>query len=240
VATWTRLGHIAGYVAGGAFLGQTALYLLDVTGVLAPPVSYRVTDQGSQQDLIDYYVSYHERMHDIWWDVALRDLLGPIGYLALLILIRALIQVAGSGKPREDLAQIFVLLGASAAALSDLVYLSHLGWWRPGGFLATPDMIAFGRAVEVADNLGDFVQWAGLLLLAIGLILVRPTLADALGRRHRLAVFAYLEAAALIAFVVANVLGADTAVTVAAVASGLILAPALAVLTGHAIAVSGL
>jgi hypothetical protein len=214
------------------------LYLLDVTGGLAQRVRYQVTERGLPQDLIDYYVDDTERMHRIWWDVALRDILGPIGYLALIVLVLALLHTSGAGSPREDLAQMFVVLGASAAALSDLMYLSHVTWWRRGGFEATPDIIAYGRAFEIVDNVGNYVQWAGLLVLALGLTCLGPTLGAAWGRRHRLSLLAYGEAAVLLAFVIANVAGADTAANVAAVASGLILAPALAVLSGRAVVAS--
>jgi hypothetical protein len=33
-SAWSRVGRAAGYVAGGAFLAQTVLFLLDVTGVV--------------------------------------------------------------------------------------------------------------------------------------------------------------------------------------------------------------
>ena len=234
VATWSRLGRAAGYFAGGAFLAQTALFLLDVTGALTPQTRYQVTERGSQQDLIDYYVNYHERMHSIWWNVALRDVLGPFGYLALIVLILALLHVAGTGKPREELGQLFVVLGASTAALSDLMYLSHIRWWREGGFQATPDIVAHGRAFEIVDNVGNYVQWAGCLVLAVGFLCLAPTLSGAL-LRPRLALLAYLEAAALLAFVLTHMAGADVAGYIAAAAGGLVLGPALAILMGHAL-----
>jgi hypothetical protein len=87
IVTWGRLGRAAGYFAGVAFLAQTVLYLLDVTGALALQTQYQVTERGSQQDLIDYYINNNDRMHSIWWNVALRDVLGPLGYLALMVLI---------------------------------------------------------------------------------------------------------------------------------------------------------
>lgn len=74
----------AWFVAGGAFLAQSGLFLLDATGALAPHPTYRITERGLEQDLIDYYVGHNERMHSIWWDVALRGLLGPVGWLALM------------------------------------------------------------------------------------------------------------------------------------------------------------
>lgn len=233
-ATWRMLGRAAAYFAGGAFFAQTVLYLLDATGVLAPQTQFYLTERGMQQALIDYYFAYNERMHGIWWDVALRDILGPLGYLALMILVRALIHTAGTGKPREELAQLFVVLGASAAALSDVMFLSHVRWWRAGGFQATPDIIAFGRANEIVDNAGLYVQWAGYLVLALGFICIKPTLAAALGRRHRLSVLAYFQAGAGIALVLTNVTDADAAANVVAVASGLIVGPALAILVGRA------
>ena len=64
------MGRAADYFAGCAFAVQTVFYLLDVAGALAPPAMYRITERRLQQDLTAYYVSYHERMHDIWWDVA--------------------------------------------------------------------------------------------------------------------------------------------------------------------------
>ena len=42
-------------------------------------------------------------MQSIWWNVALRDVLGPLGYLALMVLILALLHVAGTRQPREEL-----------------------------------------------------------------------------------------------------------------------------------------
>lgn len=235
-SAWSRIGRAAGYFAGGAFFAQTVLFLLDVTGVLAPQTMYQVTEQGSQQDLINYYVSYNERMHTIWWDVALRDVLGPLGYLALIVLILALLHVAGTAKPREELGQLFVVLGASTAALSDLMYLSHINWWRRGGFQPTPDIIAHGRAFEVVDNVGNYLQWAGYLVLALGFTCLSPIFSGASFRRRWLSLLAYLEAAALVAFVFTQIADADVAGYIAAVASGLVLGPALAILMGHALA----
>ena len=90
-----------GLLAGRAFAAQSVLYLLDVTLAVAPQTVYRVTERGLQQDLTDYHVSYQQRMHDLWWGVAVRDVLGPLGHLALIVLVVALLHVAGTGKPRH-------------------------------------------------------------------------------------------------------------------------------------------
>jgi hypothetical protein len=234
-AVWGRIGRAAGYFAGGAFFGQTVLYLLDATGALTPRITYRVTDRGSQQDLVDYYLDYNERMHSIWWDVALRDVLGPLRYLALMVLVVALLHVAGSGKPLEELGRLFVVLGGSAAAVSDVMYLSHVTWWRHGGFQPTPDIIAYGRAFEIVDTVGSYLQWAGYLVLAVAFACLAPTLRGASLRRRWLSILAYGQAAALLAFVLTNLAEAELAGNIAALASGAILAPALAILLGHAL-----
>jgi len=235
-SVWGRIGRAAGYFAGGAFFAQTVLYLLDATGALSPQTVYRVTDRGSQQDLIDYYLNDNQRMHGIWWDVAIRDVLGPLGYLALMVLVVALLHVAGTGKPLEELGRLFAVLGASAAAVSDLMYLSHITWWRHGGFQPTPDLIAYGRAFEIVDTVGSFLQWAGYFLLAVAFTCLAPTLRGASLRRRRLSILAYGQAAALLAFVLTNLAEAELAGNIAALASGAILAPALAILVGHALA----
>lgn len=111
----------AWFVAGGAFLAQSGLFLLDATGALAPHPMYRITERGLEQDLIDYYVGHNERMHSIWWDVALRGLLGPVGWLALMWVL-ALVHLAGTGRPRQEIGRLFIMLGASAAGGPSLAF----------------------------------------------------------------------------------------------------------------------
>lgn len=47
-----------------------------------------------------------------------QTVLGPLGYLALIVLITALLHVFGTGMPREELGRLFVVLGASTGAHS--------------------------------------------------------------------------------------------------------------------------
>ena len=60
---WRRWGRVAGYIAGPVFLFQTVLFLLDVTGVLAPQVGFVDTPAGVMEDLATYYAATNERMH---------------------------------------------------------------------------------------------------------------------------------------------------------------------------------
>ena len=96
VDTWRRWGRAAGYIAAPVFLIQTVLFLLDVTGVLAPQTAFIDTPAGVMEDLATYYVAANERMHTIWWDAALRDTLGPIGYVALMVLVIAVVRVSAT------------------------------------------------------------------------------------------------------------------------------------------------
>ncbi len=229
---WARVGRRAGVVAGVALLLQTVLFLLDVTGVLVPRVVYRTTARGVQQDLIDYYVAVNERMHLLWWDVAARDVAGPVGYLALMVLIAASVRVVGTDRPRPRLGGAATLIGAGAAALSDLMFLSHLTWWRPGGFQPTADIVAFGRAGEVMDSVGSTLQTFGHVMLAVGLVALAPTVAAV---DRRLGWLAYAQAALLAVVVLARIVGADPIALAGSIASGLVVSPALAVLLGLAL-----
>ena len=234
-AAWARIGRWAAYGAAAAFVTQSVLFLLDVSGVLAPRVPFTPSGRGLEQDLIEFYVRQSERMHGIWWNVAVRDVVGPLGYLALAVTIHALVHVARSPRPRQELGRLFITLGAAAAALADVMYLGHVAWWRPGALQPTPDVIAHGRAFEVVDVVGQRIQWGGLLVLALGLVCMAPTLGGARLERRRLSLVAHLQAAALVAFVAATAAGADAASLVAAAAAGLVLAPVLAILLGHSL-----
>jgi hypothetical protein len=236
---WRRWGGTAGYVAGSLFLLQTVLFLLDATGVLAPQVGFVDTPAGVMEDLATYFVATNERMHTIWWDVAVRDVAGPVGFLALMVLVIAVVRVAGTRQPRQEIGALVVVLGGSLGALNDLMYLSYIHWWRHGGFRPSSDIVSFGVTLDAIDNVGTFLQRAGFSLIALGFVLLAPTLGRLRPDRRWLSHLARLEAAALVAWLGTDVADTRTAHYVAAVAAGLVLGPALAVLAGHALATRG-
>jgi hypothetical protein len=106
---WRRLGRSAAYCAAGAFLKQSALFLLDATGAFARRVAFTTSGRGLDQDLIELYVRQSERMHGIWWNVAVRDVVGPLGYLALVVAVQAMVHMAGTTPPRQSLVGGFAL-----------------------------------------------------------------------------------------------------------------------------------
>ena len=82
---WGRLGSVAGYVAGACLLGQTALFLADATDLLGDSPEFQETSAGRLQDVANYYAAYFNRQHDIVWSIIVRDVLGPVAYLALMV-----------------------------------------------------------------------------------------------------------------------------------------------------------
>jgi hypothetical protein len=234
--TWRRWGRTAGYIAGPVFLLQTVLFLLDATGVLAPQIGFVDTPASVMDDLATYYVAANERMHTIWWNVAVRDVAGPIGFLALMVLIIAVVRVSGTRQPRAELSVLLVVLGGSLAALNDLMYLSYTHWWIHGGFRPSSDIVPFGVTLDAIDNVGTYCLRAGYLLIALGFVLLAPTLGRLRYGWQWLSLLARLEAVDLMAWIVTDVGQMGTAHYIVAVAAGVILGPLLAVAAGHALA----
>ena len=113
---------MAGLVTAFCFFGQTTLFLADASGLLGENPEYTETSAGRSQDLADYYVAYFEHQRTILWDIAVRDTLGPIGFLALMVLAVAVMNVVG---PRRVEAQCSCCSSSSAAC------------WRPSPTLCT-------------------------------------------------------------------------------------------------------
>src|SRR5438105_15413715 len=82
---WNRIGAIAAYASGGALLVQTLLFLADKADLLGRGPTFHRTGAGLLQDIANYNVAYFARQHHILWDIALRDSLGPIGWIALVV-----------------------------------------------------------------------------------------------------------------------------------------------------------
>ncbi len=118
----------------------------------------------------------------------------------------------------------------------DLLYLSYTRWWSSGGFQPTADIVSFGVTLDAIDNVGTYFQQAGFLLIALGFAFLAPTLAGLRSGWGWLAYLAWLEAVALVAWVLTGVAQTGTLHYIAAIAAGLFLGPLLAVLSGYALA----
>lgn len=241
VAAWGRLGSIAGYLTGACFLGQTALFLADATDLLDDSPEFHRTGAGLSQDVATFLAAYFEHQHEIVWSIIVRDILGPVGYLALMVAGLALLNLVRSTRPERQLVVLFFVVGGSAAALSDLIFLTLTSYWRHGDWQARPaaNMLAVGRAAEAVDNLTGYTQYAGFVVLALGLVCLARIARGEPGWSSTLGLLAYLEAAALVTTVVVSTLDLATAADWLTLVIGALLGPAVAVLLGRELSRAG-
>jgi hypothetical protein len=231
-SAWGRTAFLAGVISAVGLFLQTALFFLDATGTLPFSPDYHETGAGRGEDLATYYVALFERQHDIVWDVALRDTIGPVAALALMVLALALVRLRGHGRPGPAVWGLVFAIGALLKLLSDVVFLSQLAVYLDSGF--TPefpaDIVAVGRASEAVDALSSYLESVAYLVLAAALL----GLAGLLGRR--LSALARVVALALAVSVLAWVAGWWPVMAVAEALAGIVLAPALLIGLGRSLA----
>jgi hypothetical protein len=228
---WGRTAFLSGVVGAVGLILQTALYFVDVTGILPFSPDYRETGAGRGEDLAAYYVALAERQHDIVWNIVLRDTLGPVAAIALMVLALALVRLRAQGRPGPQVWALVFSVGALIKLLSDVVYLSQLGVWRDTGF--TPefpaDIIAVGRTSEAVGDLSGYLENIAYLILAAAL----AGLSGVLDRRMGL--LARVLAVALLVAVVAWFADWWLLYAVGGLLTGLVLAPALLAGTGRSL-----
>jgi hypothetical protein len=238
-AAWGRVGAVAGYVAGVGILAQTTLFLLDATDVLADSPEFVETDAGRVQDLAAYYAAYFDRQHEIGWNIMLRDAVGPIAFVALVVAALATANLVRSRRPESQLLVLFLGAGALLAVVQDLIYLSLTAYWREDGWPVDVNMVAAGRAVEAVNNITVPLQQASFVVLAAGLICLARVVRAEAGWSRLLGLMAYAEAAGLAGAAVASALRNDPAFKAFALLLGVLLGPAVAVLLGRQLGRAG-
>jgi hypothetical protein len=218
---WGRTGLVAGAIAAVGQLVQSVLFVLDATGVLGSAPPFRETGAGRDQDLATFYVAFFEHQHDIAWNIAIRDTLGPVSYVAMIVLAASLVRLRGRGRPGAAVWGLVFGVGALLVMLSDLVFLSQLGLWRFTGFTPVPpaDIIATGRSSETVERISDYLGNAGQVTLAVALV----GLAGLLTLRLRL--LTLVVALGALVSVVAALTFSDVLYDVTAIALGVVLAP---------------
>ena len=235
---WPVTARTAGLVAGACLAGQTVLFLLDETGLLAASPDYVETPAGRAADLATYYAAFFAYQHDILWNIAVRDTLGPIAYLALMVLAVSAANVLGPRRVVSQLAVLFFVVGGLFAALSDLMYLTTTNYWRQTGWETTPteNMIAAGRSTEAINALTTYPQYAGFTVLALGLLCVARAARAGLVVGRLVGMLAVGLAITLVGIVVTEVAQLDTVFQVLALTAGVLLGPAVAILLGRDVA----
>ena len=236
---WTRIGAIAAYSAGGALLVQTLLYLADAANLLGPSPTFHRTAAGVLQDTATYYVAYFAHQHHILWDIALRDSIGPIGWIGLVVAALAVANLVGVRPALARLMVVLVAVGAGLEVLEDLTFLSLTNYWRNPGWHGTPaaGMVAVGRAVESIDSLSSMFQRSGYVVLAAALVLLGLLCRAEARLPSRLGPFAYAVSLGVFASAIASILEATTAFNVIGLVVGVVLAPTFLLLVGWHLAV---
>ena len=240
-AGWGRLARWSGAVAGSTLFAGAVLLLLDNLNILAPSPVFHPSSAGPEADVANWYAAFFARQHHIVWDIAIRESLGPVTMVALVVLVLTAVRYLDRWtRPEVVLMVVVTTAGALLAMLSNLVYLGEVGYWRHGGWSADPSLPMFvdGRVSQGAMFVATYLEAAGDVLLAVGIVL--------LGRMCRrsdrvpgwLPAVAYLEAAAILVYVVGNLVPSDTLLNVGGLAAGILLGPALLIGLGRALPVS--
>jgi hypothetical protein len=232
--SWPALLRGAAYLSAGAFLLTTVLYLLDAVNLVRAAPDFRHTGRGRVADEATFFAAFFNHQHAIWWDIALRDTLGPVALLSLAGVGLALANLWG-WSPSMQLTVGLLSFGAAFGTVNSLLYLGELNYWRYGGWTAHPatGMVAIGRSAEGIDHLTVYPEALGYTLVAVALVvLVRDGQRGQLGAPS--SALGYATATGLLGLVVSSVARLDVAYDVLAVITGIVLGPAFLVALARA------
>lgn len=233
---WALTGRVAAYVAAIGFLIATVLYVLDVYDVLDPSPTYVQTSAGQLHDEAQFWAATFQHQHAIVWDVVVRDVVGPIAFIALIVVGVALRRTTSGDRPERHLMVTFLGVGGVISAIASLLYLANVEFWRlPWGGIqknGEASIIAVGRATTAIDNLTTWPEAFGYVVLAAGIVCLGSLVRREGELPRRLGALAYVTATTLVGLGVATVMDADDARSILALAVGAVLAPVLCVWIG--------
>jgi hypothetical protein len=234
---WARIGRLAAYGAAIGFIVTTVLYLLDVLDVLDPSPAFVATQAGPLRDEARFWSETFAHQHAIVWDIVARDVIGPLAMLGLIVVGLALRRRVASDRPAPQLMVVFLTVGGILAIVESLLYLGNAEIWRetwgpvqPGWETAT---VAAGRATAAIDKLTEWPEAFSYLVLALGLLCIASVVRREPGMPRRLAIVCWVAAATLVGFALSIALHADTARSIFALATGVVLAPWVCVWLGR-------
>jgi hypothetical protein len=235
-----RMAVASGAVAAVGLMTGTALYLLDELDVIADPPRYKSGGEDAEAELAANMVRYLERQHDVWWNIAVRDSLLPLAFLALIVLVVLAADRVRWRHPASVTVVCFVVGGVLNIA-SNLAYLGQLRYWRHTGWSADPPgpVIAVGTASDAVVAATTYVEAASYLVLATGAVCL-----GALTRRDRemprwLSPFLYAQALGLLLLTAGIAFDADAMFQAAGAITGIVLGPVFAWSLGRHLARTG-
>jgi hypothetical protein len=203
------------------------LFLLDSLDVLAESPEFQRTTAPIETDMANWYVANFERQHEILWDIAIRDTILPLGFVALVVLSVAAANRVGWYRPAAQLMVLFFAIGGVLHAANDLIYLSELNYWKYSGWTSDPPgpMITVGRATDSIDNLTVFVEAGSYVVLCAAMLCLGRLSSTGPGLPTWLALPAYAEAAGMMLLAVGLAFDIETVFQVGGLATGVLVGP---------------
>jgi hypothetical protein len=212
-------------------LAVLVLVLADNTDLLAKSPEFHRTVAGILQDDANYYAAYFARQHQIVWDLALRDALGPVAMLALIAVALALLNLVGRERAEAQLMAAFLVVGAFLIAIDGLPTLANVNWWAEKWDPNPPaQMVAVGRSAELMTKVSGYFEVAGALTLALGVFFL-GRLCRTPKLPSRLGLVAYAVVVSAAGLEIASLVGLDMVYNALAFVNA-VLAPVLLVWLG--------
>jgi hypothetical protein len=222
--SWPEIVRTAAYISAASFVATTVLYLLDATGVLGSGPTFHRTSAGLLADEDRFFAASFNHQHAIWWDIALRDTLGPVALLSLVVVGLGLANLWGWRRPAIQLLVAAFSFGAVFATVSSLLYLGELGYWRSGDWRPLTGMATIGRSAEAIDHLSVYPEAFGYALIGLGVLLL-TRIGRTAGLEPRTTALGYAEAACIVGLVVSSVAQLDVSYDVFALVAGIAVGP---------------
>jgi hypothetical protein len=239
--SWARIGRFAGYLAGGAFLVGTILYLLDASHALGAN-NYKQIGPASTRSEARFWVAEFAYRHHILWDIIVRDTLLPVAFMALIVLALAVRAFVPAQLPNGQLMVAFFIVGGVISILNDLLYLSASDYWRLTGWSHVPPvtLVAAGWSEQAIVALTRWPEAAGFVVLAAGLVCLGNLCRSQAALPRQLAPAVYAEAALLVVIALVGVsLQTPTAYNISSLITGALVGPVVAIWLGHHLGTMG-
>jgi len=237
---WAGVGRFAGYLAGGALLLGTILYLLDASNALGVN-NYKRVGAPSTLNEAQFWVAQFAHQHHILWDIIARDTLFPVAFMALIVLSLAVRAFVPAQLPNGQLMVAFFLVGGVISILNDLLYLSATDYWRLTGWSQVPavSMVAAGRSEQAIEALSRWPEVAGFVVLAAALVCLGNLCRSQAALPGRLALGVYAEAALLVGVALAGIMQTGTPYDIFSLLTGALVGPVVAFSLGHHLGTTG-
>jgi hypothetical protein len=234
---WGRIARFWGVLVGVGLLAGSVLFLLESKGLLGTVPTYSGTSAGQLHDEARYWVAFFAYRNSTMWDYLLRDGILFAAFVGFIPLALAVNAATGGRRALVQVTAGFLGAGALFGALNAVAFLVDTSWWRSTGWEQVPAeiMVAIGRGTELMDDLSAWLGTASNAAFAIGLYYLGRACLTESALPRRLAPVALVGAAleaALVLLVFAGLPGVDLVQTLLQIATGVVIAPTIAIWLG--------